>query len=187
MSLLDHPDTPALLADAILSSDPARTCQGWLIACLTRDRPRFRPAAPRAQATLVIRGVFSSLQPKTHVPIAVRAGVPRCIGHASDTGPGHTRPGPGWSPPTGCSSATSGRCTVMHIASRPIPPWRPSKSSVGTLSVDASTPLTRNRTPPPGVRDDVATVGGVRAGHWALPAGAVQRQPRGLRRPCPAA
>ncbi len=77
MSLLNHPDAQALLADAVLSPEAVRGCQDRLAAFLGRYLPRFRRLEQRANATLVIRGLLSGLQRKTCEPIAIEAGVPR--------------------------------------------------------------------------------------------------------------
>jgi SRSO17 transposase len=77
MSLLDHPDAQALLADAAVTPDQVRGCQDRLTTFLQRYLPRFYRAEQRANATLVIRGLLSGLQRKTCEPIAVEAGVPR--------------------------------------------------------------------------------------------------------------
>jgi SRSO17 transposase len=77
MSLLDHPDAQALLADAIVTPDEVRGCQDRITTFLQRYLPRFYRAEQRAHATLVIRGLLSGLQRKTCEPIAVEAGVHR--------------------------------------------------------------------------------------------------------------
>lgn len=77
MSLLDHPEAQALLADAVLTPEQVRGCQGRLTVFLERYRPRFYRAEQRATASLVIGGLLSGLQRKTCEPIAVQAGVPR--------------------------------------------------------------------------------------------------------------
>jgi SRSO17 transposase len=77
MSLLEHPDARALLADAVLTPEQVRGCQGRLTAFLRRYLPRFHRVEQRATATLVIRGLLSGLQRKTCEPIAVQAGVHR--------------------------------------------------------------------------------------------------------------
>src|SRR5512143_3998399 len=77
MSLLDHPDAQALLADAAVSPDQVRVCQDRLTVFLERYLPCFYRAEQRANATLVIRGLLSGLQRKTYEPIAVQAGVHR--------------------------------------------------------------------------------------------------------------
>ena len=77
MSLLDHPDARALLADSVLTPDQVRGCQDRLTGFLRRYLPRFHRAEQRTTATLVIRGLVSGLQRKTCEPIAVEAGVHR--------------------------------------------------------------------------------------------------------------
>jgi SRSO17 transposase len=77
MSLLDHPDAKALLADAAVPPDQVRGCQDRLTAFLGRYLPCFSRVEQRANATLVIRGLLSGLQRKTCEPIAVEAGVHR--------------------------------------------------------------------------------------------------------------
>src|SRR5215217_535445 len=71
MSLLDHPEAQALLADAV------RDRGDRLTAFLQRYLPRFYRAEQRHNATLVLRGLLSGLQRKTCEPIAVEAGVHR--------------------------------------------------------------------------------------------------------------
>ena len=77
MSLLDHPEAHALLADAAVTPDQVRGCQDRLTAFLERYLPCFYRAEQRANATLVIRGLISGLPRKTCEPIAVEAGVHR--------------------------------------------------------------------------------------------------------------
>lgn len=77
MSLLDHPEAQALLADSAVTADQVRGCRDRLTAFLTRYLPRFYRVEQRANATLVIRGLLSGLQRKTCEPIAVEAGVHR--------------------------------------------------------------------------------------------------------------
>jgi SRSO17 transposase len=77
MSLLDHPEAKALLADAVLTPEVVRDCKDRLTAFLGRYLPRFYRAEQRANATLVIRGLLGGLQRKTCEPIAVEAGVHR--------------------------------------------------------------------------------------------------------------
>src|SRR5436305_9940093 len=77
MSLLEHPDAQALLADAVLTPDAVRGCQDRITTVLQRYLPRFYRAEQRTHATLVIRGLLSGLQRKTREPIAVEAGVHR--------------------------------------------------------------------------------------------------------------
>jgi SRSO17 transposase len=77
MSLLDHPDAQAILADAVLTPEAVRGCGDRLTAFLERYLPRFRRVEQRHNAALVLRGLLSGLQRKTCEPIAVEAGVHR--------------------------------------------------------------------------------------------------------------
>jgi SRSO17 transposase len=77
MSLLEHPDAQALLADAVVTPQQVRGCRDRLTDFLQRYLPRFYRAEQRTHATLVIRGLLSGLQRKTCEPIAVEAGVHR--------------------------------------------------------------------------------------------------------------
>src|SRR5215204_4819187 len=77
MSLLEHPDAQALLADATVTPEQVRACQDRISTFLQRYLPRFYRAEQRTHATLVIRGLLSGLQRKTCEPIAVEAGVHR--------------------------------------------------------------------------------------------------------------
>ena len=77
MSLLEHPSSQALMADAVVTPEQVRGCQDRLNDFLQRYLPRFYRAEQRTHATLVIRGLLSGLQRKTCEPIAVEAGVHR--------------------------------------------------------------------------------------------------------------
>jgi SRSO17 transposase len=77
MSLLEHPDAQAILADAVLTPEAVRGCRDRLARFLERYLPRFRRLEQRQNAALVIRGLLSGLQRKTCEPIAVEAGVHR--------------------------------------------------------------------------------------------------------------
>jgi SRSO17 transposase len=77
MSLLDHPDAQALLADATLTPEAVIGCQGRLTAFLQRYLPRFYRVEQRAHAGTVIRGLLSGLERKTCEPIASQAGLHR--------------------------------------------------------------------------------------------------------------
>src|SRR6188768_4526658 len=77
MSLLEHPDAQALLADAVVTPDQVRGCRDRITTLLQRYLPCFYRAEQRPRATLVIRGLLSGLQRKTCEPIAVEAGVHR--------------------------------------------------------------------------------------------------------------
>src|SRR3954466_12409347 len=76
MSLLEHPDARALLADAVVTPEQVRGCQDRITTFLRRYLPRFYRVGQRTHATLVIRGLLSGLQRKTGEPIAVEAGAP---------------------------------------------------------------------------------------------------------------
>jgi SRSO17 transposase len=77
MSLLEHPEAQALLADSVVTPEQVRGCQDRITTFLQRYLPRFYRAEQRTHATLVIRGLLSGLQRKTCEPIAVEAGVHR--------------------------------------------------------------------------------------------------------------
>jgi SRSO17 transposase len=77
MSIIDHPDAQALLADAVLTPDAVQGCQDRLTVFLGRYLPHFYRAEHRAHADLVLRGLVSGLERKTCEPIAVAAGVHR--------------------------------------------------------------------------------------------------------------
>jgi SRSO17 transposase len=77
MSIIDHPDAQALLADAVLTPDAVRGCQDRLTAFLGRYLPHFYRAEHRTHADLVLRGLVSGLERKTCEPIAIAAGVHR--------------------------------------------------------------------------------------------------------------
>ncbi|MDG3007572.1 IS701 family transposase [Paludisphaera mucosa] len=77
MSLLDHPEAQALLADAVITPDTVRGRLERLTAFLQRYLPRFYRTEQRATAALVIRGRLGGLERKTSEPIAIEAGLPR--------------------------------------------------------------------------------------------------------------
>src|SRR5436190_1352394 len=77
MSLLEHPDAQAILADANVTPEQVRSCQDRITTFLQRYLPRFYRAEQRTLATLVIRGLLSGLQRKTCEPVADEAGVHR--------------------------------------------------------------------------------------------------------------
>jgi SRSO17 transposase len=77
MSLLDHPDAQALLADATLTPEAVEGCQDRLTAFLQRYLPRFYRVEHRAHAGTVIHGLLSGLERKTCEPIASQAGLHR--------------------------------------------------------------------------------------------------------------
>jgi SRSO17 transposase len=77
MSLLDHPEAQALLADAVVTPDAVRDQADRLTAFLQRYLPRFYRVEQRVTAALVIRGRLGGLERKTSEPIAIEAGLPR--------------------------------------------------------------------------------------------------------------
>lgn len=77
MSLLDHPEAQALLADAVVTPEQVHGCRDRRTAFLERYRPCFYRVEQRANATRVVRGLLRGLRRKTCEPIAVEAGVPR--------------------------------------------------------------------------------------------------------------
>jgi SRSO17 transposase len=77
MSLLDHPDAQALLADATLTPEAVDGCQGRLTHFLQRYLPRFYRVEQQAHASTVIPGLLSGLERKTCEPIASQAGLHR--------------------------------------------------------------------------------------------------------------
>src|SRR5262249_44586953 len=74
MSLLEHPDAQALLADAEVSAAAIRGCQGRLEGFLQRYLPCFYREEQRDLAEVVLQGKLSQLQRKTSDPIAYLAG-----------------------------------------------------------------------------------------------------------------
>src|SRR5215831_16441153 len=77
MSILDHPDARALLADASLSAADVRSCTDALTAFAARYLPHFHRSEQRDHALTVLRGKLSGLQRKTTEPIAAQAGLKR--------------------------------------------------------------------------------------------------------------
>ncbi len=77
MSLLEHPEAVALLADATVSSDDVRDCRSHLAGFLKRYLPAFRRQEQRDHAAAFLRGLLSGLQRKSVEPIARQAGIPR--------------------------------------------------------------------------------------------------------------
>src|SRR4051812_14707471 len=77
MSLLDHPDAQALLADATLTPEAVDGGQGRLTDFLQRYLPRFYRVEQQAHARTVIHGLLSALGRKTCEPIAAQAGLHR--------------------------------------------------------------------------------------------------------------
>src|SRR5215831_16562597 len=77
MSILDHPDARALLADASLSAADVRSCTDALTAFAARYLPHFHRSEQRDHALTILRGKLSGLQRKTTEPIAHQAGLKR--------------------------------------------------------------------------------------------------------------
>lgn len=77
MTILDHPDAQALLADADLSPEAVRACIDHLTAFTQRYLPLFHREEQRAHALTLLRGKLTGLQRKTTEPIAIQAGQKR--------------------------------------------------------------------------------------------------------------
>ena len=77
MSLLDHPEAQAILADAVVTPDAVEGQADRLTSFLQRYLPKFYRVEQRATAALVIRGRLGGLERKTSEPIAIEAGLPR--------------------------------------------------------------------------------------------------------------
>ena len=77
MSLLDHPDAVALLADATLSTEDVRDCRAHLTRFLKRYLPLFCRSEQREHLAAFVRGLLSGLERKSVEPIARQAGIPR--------------------------------------------------------------------------------------------------------------
>src|SRR5919112_199469 len=71
MSLLDHPDAQALLADATLSPEAVEGCQDRLTAFLQRYLPRFYRVEHRAHASTVIHGLRDHVGDELAAPRAI--------------------------------------------------------------------------------------------------------------------
>jgi SRSO17 transposase len=77
MSLLDHPEAQALLADAEVSAGDVRGCRDHMTRFLTRYLPLFYREEQRGHAAAFVRGLLSGLERKSAEPIAYQAGIPR--------------------------------------------------------------------------------------------------------------
>ena len=77
MSLLDHPEAQALLADATVSTGDVRGIRDHLTCFLERYLPRFYRQEQRGHAAAFVRGLLSGLERKSAEPIAAQAGIPR--------------------------------------------------------------------------------------------------------------
>jgi SRSO17 transposase len=77
MTILEHPDAKALLADATLSADAVRSCADALAAFSQRYLPHFHRSEQRDHALTILKGKLTGLQRKTTEPIATQAGLKR--------------------------------------------------------------------------------------------------------------
>ncbi|HSC58862.1 MAG TPA: IS701 family transposase [Gemmatimonadales bacterium] len=77
MSLLDHPEAQALLADAVVLPEDVRGLRDHLTRFLERYLPRFYRQEQRGHAAAFVRGLLSGLERKSAEPIARQAGIPR--------------------------------------------------------------------------------------------------------------
>jgi SRSO17 transposase len=77
MTILEHPQAQALLADASLSTDAVRSCADALTAFAQRYLPLFHRSFQRDHALTILRGKLTGLQRKTTEPIANQAGLKR--------------------------------------------------------------------------------------------------------------
>ena len=77
MSLLDHPEARALLADAEIFPGDVRGCRNHITRFLKRYLPLFYRQEQRGHAAAFVRGLLSGLPRKSVEPIAAQAGIPR--------------------------------------------------------------------------------------------------------------
>jgi SRSO17 transposase len=77
MTVLEHPDAQALLADTALPADAVRSCADALAAFAARYLPLFHRSEQRQHALTILEGKLSGLQRKTTEPIATQAGLKR--------------------------------------------------------------------------------------------------------------
>src|SRR6266851_1590119 len=73
MTILDHPDAQALLADADLSAAAVAACADQLSAFAQRYLPLFHRSQQRDHALTILRGKLTGLARKTTEPIATKA------------------------------------------------------------------------------------------------------------------
>ena len=93
MSLLDHPEAQALLADAVVTPEAVAGQADRLTTFLQRHLPRFYRSEQRATAALIIRGRLGGPERKTSEPIAIDAGRPASRSSCSSArASGTTRP-----------------------------------------------------------------------------------------------
>src|SRR6516164_9636795 len=74
MTILEHADAQALLADAALSAADVRSCADSLTAFAARYLPHFHRTEQRDHALTILKGKLTGLQRKTTEPIATLAG-----------------------------------------------------------------------------------------------------------------
>ncbi len=77
MSLLEHPEAQALLADADVSPADVRGCRDHITRFLKRSLPLFYREEQRGHAGAFVRGLLSGLPRKSAEPIAAQADIPR--------------------------------------------------------------------------------------------------------------
>ena len=77
ISLLEHPQAQALLADAEVTADQVQGCRRRLGRFLERYVPLFYRKEQGHNARIVVEGLLSGLERKTAEPIAREHGVPR--------------------------------------------------------------------------------------------------------------
>jgi len=77
MTILEHPEAVALLADATVSTEEVRACRDHLTRFLKRYLPGFYRQEQRGHASAFVRGLLSGLERKSVEPIARQAGIPR--------------------------------------------------------------------------------------------------------------
>ena len=77
MTILEHPEAVALLADATVSTEAVRDCRAHLARFLNRYLPSFYREEQRGHAAAFVRGLLSGLERKSVEPIARQAGIPR--------------------------------------------------------------------------------------------------------------
>src|SRR5579859_2203550 len=77
MTLLEHPDAQALLADAVLAPEQLEGLAAQVEPFLARYLPLFRRSEQRDNARLILLGKLTALSRKTCEPIAHHFGVRR--------------------------------------------------------------------------------------------------------------
>ena len=77
MSLLDHPEARALLADAEMFPGDVRGCSNHITRFLKHYLQLFYRQEQRGHAAAFVRGLLSGLPRKSVEPIGAKAGIPR--------------------------------------------------------------------------------------------------------------